>query len=87
MVRVSLVDLSWVFKLVFRVFGFLFVFSTDSTDTVIDQSAPNGSDCTCFLRVRLSSSPRSMAAFIGVSDILVKVSSRMPGLDYWSAHV
>ena len=34
---VKLLDLSWVFKLVFSVFGFLYVFSTDSTDTVVAQ--------------------------------------------------
>lgn len=74
---VALMDLSWVFKLVFSIFGFLFVFSTDSTDTVIDQ--PFGLHVLLARATIFFSS--LMAAFIGVSDILVKVSSRMPGLD------
>tara|TARA_Y100000992_G_scaffold301662_1_gene273147 strand:- start:8 stop:2023 length:2016 start_codon:yes stop_codon:yes gene_type:complete len=74
---VALMDLSWVFKIVFSVFGFLFVFSTDSTDTVIDQ--PFGLHVLLARATIFFSS--LMAAFIGVSDILVKVSSRMPGLD------
>jgi hypothetical protein len=78
---VQLVDLSWVFKLVFAIFGFLFVFSTDSTDTVIDQSAPEWFGLHVLLARATIFFSSLMAAFIGVSDILVKVSSRMPGLD------
>lgn len=74
---VKLVDLSWVFKLTFAIFGFLFVFSTDSTDTVIAQ--PFGLHVLLARATIFFSS--LMAAFIGVSDILVKVSTRMPGLD------
>lgn len=70
----SLVDLSWIFKLAFAVMGFLFVFSTDSEDTVIAQ--PFG------LHVLLARATiffsALMAAFIGLSDVLVKVSSRVP---------
>lgn len=74
---IQIVDLSWVFKLTFATFGFLFVFSTDSTDTVIDQ--PFG------LHVLLARATiffsALMAAFIGVSDLMVKVSTRLPGID------
>lgn len=73
----KLTDLSWVFKLVFAIFGFLFVFSTDSTDTVIAQ--PFGLHVLLARATIFFSS--LMAAFIAVSDILVKVSARMPGVD------
>jgi len=78
---IAIVDLSWVFKLVFSVFGFLFVFSTDSTDTVITQSGPENFGLHVLLARATIFFSSLMAAFIGVSDILVKVSTRVPGLD------
>jgi len=74
----SLVDLSWFFKLAFAVMGFLFVFSTDSKDTVIDQSSPEFFGLHVLLARATIFFSSLMAAFIGLSDILVKVSSRMP---------
>tara|TARA_B100000963_G_scaffold361321_1_gene396145 strand:+ start:603 stop:2630 length:2028 start_codon:yes stop_codon:yes gene_type:complete len=78
---VALMDLSWVFKIVFSIFGFLFVFSTDSTDTVIDQSSPEFFGLHVLLARATIFFSSLMAAFIGASDVLVKVSARMPGLD------
>jgi len=75
---IAIVDLSWVFKLVFSVFGFLFVFSTDSTDTVITQSGPENFGLHVLLARATIFFSSLMAAFIGVSDILVKVSTRVP---------
>lgn len=77
----KLTDLSWVFKLVFAVFGFLFVFSTDSTDTVIAQGSPEYFGLHVLLARATIFFSSLMAAFIGLSDILVKISTRMPGLD------
>jgi hypothetical protein len=77
----KLVDLSWMFKITFAVFGFLFVFSTDSTDTVIDQSAPEYFGLHVLLARATIFFSSLMAALIGVSDVLVKVSSRIPQLD------
>ena len=72
----SLEDLSWVFKIGFSVIGFLFVLSTDAKDTVIDQ--PFG------LHVLLARATiffsALMAAFIGLSEIIVKFSTRVPAI-------
>jgi len=76
----SLVDLSWIFKLAFAVMGFLFVFSTDSKDTVIDQSSPEFFGLHVLLARATIFFSALMAAFIGLSDVLVKVSSRMPSI-------
>jgi len=74
----SLVDISWVFKLAFAVMGFLFVFSTDSQDTVIDQSSPEFFGLHVLLARATIFFSALMCAFIGLSDVLVKISSRMP---------
>lgn len=74
----SLVDLSWIFKLAFAVMGFLFVFSTDSKDTVIDQSSPEYFGLHVLLARATIFFSALIAAFIGLADVLVKVSSRMP---------
>lgn len=74
----SLVDLSWIFKLTFAVMGFLFVFSTGSKDTVIDQSSPEWFGLHVLLARATIFFSALMAAFIGLSDVLVKVSSRVP---------
>tara|TARA_B110000858_G_scaffold105730_1_gene120961 strand:- start:552 stop:2594 length:2043 start_codon:yes stop_codon:yes gene_type:complete len=76
----SLVDLSWIFKLAFAVMGFLFVFSTDSKDTVIDQSSPEWFGLHVLLARATIFFSALMAAFIGLADVLVKVSSRVPSI-------
>ncbi len=75
---ITLTDLSWVFKLVFAIFGFLFVFSTDSTDTVIHQSSPEYFGLHVLLARATIFFSSLMAALIGTSDVLVKISTRFP---------
>ena len=74
----KLIDFSWVFKLTFAVIGFLFVFSTDTVDSVIDQSGTEKFGLHVLLARATIFFSALMSGFIGLSDILVRVSSRMP---------
>jgi hypothetical protein len=75
----SLMDLSPLFKITFAVFGFLFVFGTDATDTVIKQSSPEWFGLHVLLARATIFFSSLIAAFIGMSDILVKLTSKSTG--------
>lgn len=72
---VKITNLSWIFKLTFAVLGFLFVFSTGSKDTVIAQS-PDHFGIHVLLARGIIFFSALAAAFIGVTDVVVLVSSR-----------
>ena len=74
---VALVDLSWVFKLLFALVGFLYVFSVDSKDSVISQDGPEKFGLHVLLARGTIFFSALVSGFIGFSDILVKMSSRL----------
>ena len=76
----KLSDLSWIFKIAFGVIGLLFVFSTDSQDTDINQGTDEKFGLHMLLARAIIFFSALMSSFIGLSDVLVKLTSRMPEL-------
>ena len=73
----ALVDLSWVFKFLFALVGFLYVFSVDSKDSVIHQDTAEKFGLHVLLARGTIFFSALVSGFIGLCDLLVKMSSRV----------